>query len=79
MRQEYEMTDEQLQKLYQACQPQPAIMLQCGTPPSQQEMANDAWDALGREMGFDFMTVEPSGSGDRFFTAEPLEQKGKRK
>ena len=39
--------------------------------PSQQENANRAWEALGDELGFQHMTVEPSRKGDRFFIAEP--------
>ena len=69
-RKEFEMTQEQLDKLLKACQPVPAIMLQCGMPPSPQQTANAAWNALGRELGFDGMTVEPvAGKGSRVFTA----------
>jgi hypothetical protein len=64
------MTQEQLDKILDACTPVPLIMLQCGTPPSRQEMANIAWKKLGAEMGFDHMTVRPTGEGDRFFSAE---------
>jgi hypothetical protein len=35
-----------------------------------QENANRAWAALGDEMGFDYLTVQPSARGDRHFTAE---------
>lgn len=76
MRKEYEMTEEQLAALMDACKPTPAMFLSggqpmCGTP---QENANRAWQSLGADMGFDHMTVEPvSGKGQRFFTAE---QKG---
>ena len=71
MRKEYEMTEAQLNTLLEACRPVPMIMLQCGMPKSPQENANDAWRALGEEMGFQHMTVEPvTGKGNRFFTAE---------
>lgn len=73
MRHEFEMTAEQEAKLLEAMRPVPMIMLQCGTPPSQQENANRAWKELGIELGFDGMTVEPSRKGQRFFTAEALE------
>ncbi len=66
------MTQEDLNIILNACKPVPMIMLQCGTPPSQQEMANNAWKALGKKMGFDYMTVEPTGEGNRFFSAIPL-------
>ncbi len=70
MQKEFEMTQEQFDKIIEACRPVPAIMLQCGTPRSQQASANDAWESLGKEMGFDYMTARPSSKGDRFFTAE---------
>jgi len=39
---------------------------------SRQENANYAWEKLGKELGFKYMTVRPNGKGDRFFTAEPV-------
>ena len=69
---EYEMSQEQFDKIIDACQPVPMIMLQCGSPPSPQERANDAWESLGLEMGFQYMTVKPSPKGGRFFTAEEV-------
>lgn len=70
MRKNYEMTKEQLAAIMKACQPVPLIALQCGMPPSAQEMANIAWQSLGKEMGFDSMTVEPLwDQGERFFSA----------
>ena len=65
----YEMTEEDLKVILEACKPVPMIMLQCGTPRSPQENANAAWRALGEKMGFDHMTVKPNGKGPRFFTA----------
>lgn len=70
MRKSFEMTQEQLDKLLEAFKPVPMIMLQCGNPPSQQENANRAWQALGKEMGFVWDSVNPTGQGDRFFSAE---------
>lgn len=70
-RKEYELTTEQFNKLIEACRSVPAIMLQCGMPSSPQENANRAWCALGQELGFDGMSVEPSSKGQRFFTAIP--------
>jgi predicted TIM-barrel fold metal-dependent hydrolase len=69
-RKEYELTAEQFDRLIEACRSAPLIMLQCGMPASPQENANRAWIELGKELGFDGMTVEPSGKGQRFFTAE---------
>ena len=71
-KQEFEMTEEQQKTLLEAMRPVPLIMLQCGAPPSQQESANRAWGRLGKEMGFQHMTVTPLvDKGDRFFLALP--------
>ena len=67
------MTPADLEKILDACKPVPMIMLQCGEPESSQERANRAWEELGKRMGFDHMTVQPAGNGDRFFTAVPSE------
>ena len=69
MRTNYEMTLGDLQLLLEAMKPVPMIALQCGTPRSQQEKANAAWANLGEKMGFDPMTVQPTGQGGRFFSA----------
>jgi len=39
---------------------------------SPQENANAAWRELGKRMGFDYLTVEPNGRGNRFFSAIPI-------
>ncbi len=70
MRKEFEMSQEQLDEILSACKPVPMIMLQCGTPKSPQENANNAWERLGNKLGFKHMTVLPSNKGDRYFTAE---------
>ncbi len=71
---EYKMTDEQLAKLQDACKP--VICMKIGVwPRSPQQNANDAWRALGKEMGFDYLTVRPAkGKSDRFFMAESTER-----
>lgn len=70
---QFKMTDAQLEKLLESAQPQPAIMLQCGNPPSQQERVNAAWVALGEEMGFKPFTARPIyGMLPQYFEAEPL-------
>lgn len=75
----YEMTEQDLAELLEACKPVPMIMLQCGTPSSAQENANRAWAALGNKMGFDSDTVQPiSGKGTRFFSAVPSETEDQR-
>ena len=68
----YEMTQSQLSDIYAACKEIPLIALQCGNPVTRQDMANIAWQKLGEEMGFNYLTVRPYGQDDRFFTAEPL-------
>ena len=75
MRKEFEMTLEDLQELLEAMKPRPLLYLSGGIPMgrTQQERANDAWKALGKKMGFDGMTVKPTGKGDRFFSAEVVE------
>lgn len=70
MREEFEMSKEQLKVLLDACKPVPMIMLQCGEPRSAAENANRAWISLGKEMGFDGMTVKPTGESELCFTAE---------
>ena len=75
----YEMTQADLEKLFESMKSAPMIMLQCGTPRSQQENANAAWEALGERMGFDHMTVQPTGRGDRFFSAVPSETEDHKK
>ena len=71
MKKEFELTDEQFENLLKACEPIPLIAINCGLPPSPQEMANNAWKRLGDELGFLWDTVQPvSGKAERFFTAE---------
>lgn len=73
-RREYEMTEEQLEKILEASKPVPYIMVGGMPPPSPQEVANAAWSRLGDELGFQYMTVQPvPGKGERFFTAVPKE------
>lgn len=70
----YEMSEEDLQTILEACKPT-VCMLICGSyPSSPQENANRAWARLGEKMGFDHMTVRPiDGKGNRFFSATPTE------
>lgn len=69
----YEMTEEDLQTLFEKLKPVPAILLQCGLyTPSPQERANSAWEDLGKKMGFIAATVRPiNGKDFHFFTAVP--------
>lgn len=67
----YEMTQEDLDQILEACKPVPYIIIGGIPPRSPQENANTAWAELGRRMGFKHMTVRPiPGKEQRFFTAE---------
>ena len=69
---EYEMSFEQLDVLLDASKPAACMTIGSYAPRSPQQNANIAWSKLGREMGFDSLTVEPVvGKGNRFFTANP--------
>lgn len=74
MRKEFTMSEEQLEKLLDACKPVPYMVVGGIAPLSQQERANAAWASLGREMGFDAMSVRPvPGKSMKVFTAEVVE------
>lgn len=68
----FTMNEEQYAAIMEACKPTPVMYLSGGVPMyrSQQENANNAWEKLGKEMGFKHMTVSPAGSNPRNFNAE---------
>ncbi len=71
MRTEFEMTQEDMDKLLEASKPVVAIKIGSYMPRGPQENANDAWASLGNKLGFKYMTVKSvSGKSDLFFTAE---------
>lgn len=72
MRIEFEMTQEDMDKILNASKPV-TYLVAGGIPPrSPQENANSAWDALGSRMGFVGRTVQAApGKSALFFTAEP--------
>jgi hypothetical protein len=72
MRQKYWMTQKQYDKLITACRFVPYLIIGSIKPRSPQENANAAWASLGTELGFDYMSVKPSGSDNKCFTAEEL-------
>ncbi|RLD82428.1 MAG: hypothetical protein DRJ15_01620 [Bacteroidetes bacterium] len=73
-RKEFKMTDAQWDALIEACKPVRYIIVAGHEPASPQENANRAWKALGKELGFEFMTVQPvSGKDSKCFTAEETE------
>jgi hypothetical protein len=74
MRKEFELTDEQLDKLYNASKPTMCIMIGNYIPRTPQENANLAWQILGNELGFIWDTAKPvEGKGNKYFTAEVKE------
>ena len=73
MRREFEMTETDLKTILDASKPVTYIIVGGYVPRSPQQNANDAWQALGNRMGFDWDTVRPiTGKGNRFFTAEAV-------
>ena len=73
MRKEFELTEEQFNRILEASKPVPYIMAQCGEPSSPQENANRAWKTIAKELGFAWDSVEPLRSkGERFITAEVI-------
>ena len=75
MRREFELTEQQYQRLLDACKPTPAMWGSGGAPmfASPQENANRAWKELGRELGFVWNSASPiPGKGPRFFVADAL-------
>ena len=77
MKREFELTEEQHSRLLDACRPVPYMVIGGVVPRSPQRNANDAWRALGQELGFDWLTVDPvPGKSSQFFMAEPLPSAG---
>ena len=72
MKQEFEMTQEQFDEIIDACKTVPMIMIQRGNTRTKQENANDAWERLGKVMGFNHMSVKPSGSDLKKFFADEV-------
>ena len=69
MRKEFKLTEVQLEELLRASRP--IMVIGKAMPITLQENTNAVWAALGRELGFKFMTVKPvAGKGYEFFTAE---------
>ena len=73
-RKEYEMTQEDFDKILEASQPVPYLVVGGHEPVSQRDRAMAAWSELGSRMGFDYMSVKPTGKGDLFFSAVPNEE-----
>jgi hypothetical protein len=74
---EFVIKDEDFSVLLEAFKPVPYMVIGGVAPRSQQENANAAWVVLGKKMGFDGMSVLPSGKGDKVILAEPVDPAGK--
>jgi len=70
MRKQFTMTEKQQEKILEACKPVPYMVFGGRGPRSPQERANAAWESLGDELGFKYMTVKPLENNPRTFTAE---------
>jgi len=73
MKQEFEMSEEQLQAIYDISRNQMPVIY-VGTwmgTESKQEKANKLWQKMADDMGFVWDSVEPSSKGERFFLATP--------
>ena len=66
----FEMSEEDLKTILDACKSVPCIQVGGYTPSSPQANVNRAWAVLSKKMGFDSVTVKAiPGKGSRFFTA----------
>jgi hypothetical protein len=76
MRKEFEMTEAQLNALLDAGKAVPYMVFGGRPPTSPRENVNNAWRALGKELGFVWDTAQPVPGKRfdfRFFTAEVLD------
>ena len=75
MRKQFTLTKEQHEKILDASGPVPYLLVSGGRPPpSPQEIANAVWEALGIELGFEYMSVRPVEGTKLDFTAEVTEK-----
>ena len=74
MKKQYEMTEEELQAIYDISRHQtPVIYVGVWLGMNSQEQANKLWHIMADKYGFKWDTVGPcSGKGHTFFMAEPL-------
>ena len=71
MRKEFEMTEEELQAIYDISRNKtPVIHVGIWLGMDSQQRANKLWQIMGDKYGFVWDSVEAAyGKGDRFFTA----------
>ena len=76
MRKEFEMDDKQFKRIIDASKPTSYLVIGGAVPRTPQENANAAWAALGKELGFEPLTVKMiEGKETKIFTAEAIEEK----
>ncbi len=73
MKQEFEMTQEEMDDIIAINKDQPSVMKfgNYWSGMDLQEKINHYWETLGNKYGFKHLTVEGSGKGKLFFLAEP--------
>ena len=73
MKQEFEMSEEELQAIYDISRNQmPVIFIGVWTGlDSKQEKANKLWQTMADNYGFVWDSVEASARGEKFFLATP--------
>ena len=75
MKQEFEMTEDELQAIYDISRNQmPVIHVGVWMGLDSQERANKLWQIMADNYGFVWDSVEPSSRGKRFFLATPKEK-----
>lgn len=73
MKQEFEMTQEEMNDIISINKNQSPVMKfgNYWSGMDLQEKINHYWETLGNKYGFKHLTVEPSAKGNLFFLAEP--------
>ena len=76
-RQEYQLTQQDLDTLRDASKPVPYMIIGGVMPRTPQENANAAWQRMGEKYDFVWDTAQPlsNSNGRRLITAVPMEDK----
>ena len=77
MKQEFQMTEEEVQAIYDISRRKVPVILVGGVSFGQdaQKNANALWKSMADKYGFIWDSVEPSSRGDKFFLATPTDSK----
>jgi hypothetical protein len=70
----YRLSEEQYDKLMEACKPVPYLVVGGYAPVSLQERANTAWQQVAADFKVKWDTIKPAGSDDHDFFAEPIDE-----